>query len=153
MAPIGRADHDLVLLEYDIKAKRVLQSPRKVFLYKRADMQGLKDHMRAFADRFMSQDFTHISVNDMWIELKTVFLKAVDKFIPSKMTKGKLGYSWIDARIMALVRKKEIMYHKARRSNDDSLKSRYKLMSRRRHGMHTGDMLQISSFPRKQTLI
>ena len=53
----------------------------------------------------MSQDFTHINVNDMWIEFKTVFLKAVDKFIPSKMTKRKLGYPWIDARM--LVRKKE----------------------------------------------
>ena len=42
------------------------------------------------------------------------------------MTKGKLGYSWIDARITALIRKKEILYHKARRSNDDSLTSRYK---------------------------
>ena len=31
----------------------------------RADMQSLKDHIRAFADRFMSQDFTHINVNDM----------------------------------------------------------------------------------------
>ena len=89
MPQTGRADHDIVLVEYDIKAKRVLQSPCKVFLYKRADMQGLKNHMRAFADRFMS--FTHINVNDMWIEFKTVFLKAVDKFVPSKMTKGKLG--------------------------------------------------------------
>ena len=67
MPPIGRAYHDIVLVECDIKAKRALQSTRKVFLYKRADMQGLKDHMRAFADRFMSQDFTHISVSDMWI--------------------------------------------------------------------------------------
>ena len=74
MPPIGRADHDIVLVEYDIKAKRVIQSPRKIFLYKRADMQGLKDHMRNFADRFMSQDLTHISVNDMWIEFKTVNL-------------------------------------------------------------------------------
>ena len=123
MPPNGRADHDIVLVEYDTKAKMVLQSPRNVFLYKRADMQDLKDHMTAFADRFMSQDFPHINVNDMWIEFKTVFLKAVDKFIPSKMSKGKLGYPWIDARVRALVRKKEKMYHKARRSNDDSLKS------------------------------
>ena len=63
MPPIGRADHDIVLVEYGIKAKSVLQSPHKVFLYKRAGMQGLKDHMRAFADRFTSQDFTHINVN------------------------------------------------------------------------------------------
>ena len=126
MPPIGRADHDIVLVEYDIKAKRVLQSPRKVFLYKRADTQGLKDHMRAFADRFMSQDFTRINVNDMWIEFKTAFLKAVDKFISSKMTKRKLGYQWIHARIRALVRKRKKMHHKARRSTDDSLTSRYK---------------------------
>ena len=72
-----------MLVEYDIKAKRVLQSPRKVFFYKQADMHGFKDHMRAFADRFMSQDFTHVNVNDsMWIEFKTIFLKAVDTFIP-----------------------------------------------------------------------
>ena len=114
-------------------------------------MQGFKDHIRAFADCFMWQDFTHISVSDMWIEFKTVFLKAVDKFIPSKMTKGKLGYPWINARIRAFVRKKEKMYHKARKSNGDSLKSRYKRL--RAYQTHTGDMFQISSFPRKQTLI
>ena len=111
-----------MLEEYDIKANRVLQSLSKGFLYKRVDMQGLKDHIRAFADCFMLQDFTHINVNDMWLEFKTVFLKAVDKFIPSKMTKGKLGYPWTDARIRALLKKKEKMYDKARRSNDDRLK-------------------------------
>ena len=126
MPPIGRADHDIVLVEYDIKAKSILQSPRKVFLYKRADMQGLKDHILAFADRFMSQDFAHVDVNEMWNEFKTVLLNAVNKFIPSKMTKGKLGYPWIDSRIRALIRKKEKLYHKARRADNESLKSRYK---------------------------
>ena len=38
MPATGRADHDIVLVEYDIKAKRIPQSPRKVFLYKRTDM-------------------------------------------------------------------------------------------------------------------
>ena len=45
MPPAGRADHDIVLVEYDIKAKMVHQSPRKVFLSKRTDMKCLKDHM------------------------------------------------------------------------------------------------------------
>ena len=38
--PIERDDHDIVLVEYDINAKRVVLSPRKVFLCKRTDMQG-----------------------------------------------------------------------------------------------------------------
>ena len=42
------------------------------------------------------------------------------------MTKGKLGYPWIDAHIRALIRKREKIYHKARRTDNDALKSRYK---------------------------
>lgn len=89
-------------------------------------MQGLKDHMHTFAERFLAQDFTHISVNEMWIEFKTVFLDAINKFIPTKMTKAKVGYPWIDAGIRALIRKKEKLYHKARKSNNDDLTSRYR---------------------------
>ena len=45
MPPRGKADHDIVYVEYDIKAKRIKQPSRKIYLYKRADMVGLKDHM------------------------------------------------------------------------------------------------------------
>ena len=31
MPPIGKADHDIVYVEYDIKAKRIQQAPRKIF--------------------------------------------------------------------------------------------------------------------------
>ena len=41
MTPIGKADHDIVYVEYDIKAKRIKQASRKIYLYKRADMVGL----------------------------------------------------------------------------------------------------------------
>ena len=89
-------------------------------------MQGLKDHMLTFADCFMSQDFAYVDVNEMSIEFKTVLLNAVNKFIPSKMTKSKLGYPWIDAHIRALITKREKLYHKAHRTDNDALKSRYK---------------------------
>ena len=45
MPPIGKADHDIVYVEYNIKAKRIQQAPRKIYLYKRADMDGLRDHL------------------------------------------------------------------------------------------------------------
>ena len=51
MPPIGRADHDIVYGEYDIKGKRIKQAPHKIYLYKRADMVGLKDHMTQFRTR------------------------------------------------------------------------------------------------------
>ena len=42
ISPIGKADHDIVYVEYDIKAIRIEQASRKIYLYKPADMVGLK---------------------------------------------------------------------------------------------------------------
>ena len=61
MPPIGKADHDIVYVEFDIKAKRIQQAPRKIFLYKRADMDGLRDHLARFRDTFLSSDHSHVS--------------------------------------------------------------------------------------------
>ena len=61
------ADHDIVYIEYDIKAKRIQQAPRKIFLYKRADMDGLHDHLARYRDSFLSTDHSQVSVNDMWV--------------------------------------------------------------------------------------
>ena len=66
-----KADHDIVYIEYDIKAKRIQQAPRKIFLYKRADMDGLHDHLARYRDSFLSTDHSHVSVNDMWVSFKS----------------------------------------------------------------------------------
>ena len=49
MLPIGEA----VYVEYDIKAKRMKQASRKIYLYKRADMVGLKDHMAQLKNAYL----------------------------------------------------------------------------------------------------
>ena len=54
--PIGKADHDIVYVEYDIKAKRIQQAPRKIYLYKRTDMDGFRDHLARYRDSFLSSD-------------------------------------------------------------------------------------------------
>ena len=89
MPPIGKADHDIVYVEYEIKAKRIQQAPRKIFLYKRADMEVLHDHLARYRDSFLSSDHSRMSVNDMWVSFKSEVLSAIERFIPSKMTKTK----------------------------------------------------------------
>ena len=39
----------------------------------------------------------------MWVKFKTGFLEAVERFIPTKMTKTKYSLSWIDATIICLM--------------------------------------------------
>ena len=126
MPPIGKADHDIVYVEYDIKAKRLKQASRKIYLYKRADMVGLKDHMTQFKDAYLSEDHSHMSVNDMWVKFKTGFVEAVERFIPSKMTKTKYSVPWIDLTIKRLVKKRNKLYLRARKSKDPDVKIHYK---------------------------
>ena len=62
--PIGKADHDIVYIEYDIKAKRIKQASRKIYLHNRADMPGLRDHVSQFKESYLSEDHSHMSVNE-----------------------------------------------------------------------------------------
>ena len=55
MPAIGKADNEIVYVEYDNKAKRIKQAPRKVYLYKRADMVELNDYMTQFKDAYLSE--------------------------------------------------------------------------------------------------
>ena len=89
MPPIGKADQDIVYVEYDIIAKHIQQAPRKIYLYKRADMDDLRDHLARYRDSFLSSDHSHMSVNDMWVSFKSEVIAAIERFIPSKMTKTK----------------------------------------------------------------
>ena len=126
MPPIAKSDHDILYVEYDIKAKRIKQTPLKIFLYKRADMDGLRDHMAQFTDEFLSSDHKNTSVNEMLVNFKTQLSAAVDKFIPSKMTKTKLySLPWIDASIRKLLKRKERLHLRARKSGSPDVKNHY----------------------------
>ena len=126
MPPIGKADHDIVYVEYDIKAKRIQQAPRKIYLYKRAYMDGLRDHLARYRDSFLSSDHSHMSVNDMWVSFKSEVLAAIERFIPSKMTKTKYSSPWIDSSIKRLIKRRDRLYFRAHKSSSPDIKSHYK---------------------------
>ena len=126
MPPIGKADHDIVYVEYDIKAKRIQQALGKIFLYNRADMDGLRDHLARFRDTFLSSDHSHMSLNDMWVSLKSEVIAAIERFIPTKMTKTKDSLPWIDSSIRRLIRKRERLYFRSRKSSSPDFKNHYK---------------------------
>ena len=153
MPPIGKADHDIVYVEYDIKAKRIQQAPRKIFLYNRADMEGLRDHLVRFRDSFLSSDHSRMSVNDMWVSFKSEVLEAIERFIPTKMTKSKYSLPWIDCTIKRLIKKRDRLYFRARRSSSPDIKNGLEHMSKKPSEMRVRNIFPIFSFWNRKTLI
>ena len=50
-------------------------------------MDGLRDHLACYKDKFLSTDHRNMSVNDMWVSFKFEIIAAIERFIPTKMTK------------------------------------------------------------------
>ena len=80
-------------------------------------MDGLHDHLARYRDSFHSSDHSRMSVNDMWVRFKSEVLSAIEKFIPSKMTKTKYSLPWIDSSIKRLIRKRDKLYFRASKSS------------------------------------
>ena len=55
-----------------------------------------------------------------------MFIAAVERFIPSKLTKTKYSLPWIDNSIKRLIRKRERFYLRARKSSCPDLMNNYK---------------------------
>ena len=89
-------------------------------------MDGLRDHLARFRDTFLSSDHSHMSVNDMWVSFKSEVIAAIDRFIPTKMTKTKYSLPWIDSSIRRLIREREKLYFRARKSSSPDVKNHYK---------------------------
>ena len=59
-------------------------------------------------------------------QFKTGFVEAVERFIPSKMTKIKYSVPWIDVTIKRLIKNRNQLYLRARKSKDPDVKFHYK---------------------------
>ena len=80
-----------------------MQAPRRIFLYKRADVGGLRGHLARYGDSFLSTGRGRVSVNDMWVGFGSEVLSAIERFIPSKVAGTVCGLPWIDGSIGRLV--------------------------------------------------
>ena len=89
-------------------------------------MDGLRDHLARYRDSFLSSDHSHMSVNDMWVSFKPEVLAAIERFIPSKMTKTKYSSPWIDSSIKRLIKRRDRLYFRSRKSSSPDIKSHYK---------------------------
>ena len=116
-------------------------------------MKGLRDHLAQFRDSFLSSDHSHMSVNDMWVSFKSEVLVAIERFIPTKMTKTKYSLPWIDHSIKRLIRKREKLYFHARKSSSPDITNGSEHMYRKPQEMHIGNIFPISSPLKLMTMI
>ncbi|XP_072048916.1 uncharacterized protein [Amphiura filiformis] len=114
----GLSDHDGVpLIDLNIKPQTIKQKPRKLYMFKKADMEGLQKGMGNFTSNIVSGNTT--SVEHDWNEFKDGIFKCMDENIPTKMSSMRNNTPWITPEIRRKLREKQRLYNKAKETGNE----------------------------------
>ena len=113
----GISDHEMVIIDSDIRPKLAKPPKRKVYKYRNANWDEIKKGIIDFNTDFLtSTEFNSRSVNDNWTMFKHQMTKIMDKFIPSKITSTRYNLPWLNKKLKKAVKAKQRLYNKAKRS-------------------------------------
>ncbi|XP_048579020.1 uncharacterized protein LOC125560735 [Nematostella vectensis] len=121
----GLSDHSAVLFEVDLAPKYIPKPPRKIYLYHKADIAALKEHIASFHRDYAASHMER-SVEENWNAISTCISDAMERFIPSKTSKTKRLLPWIGAPIKKLMRKRDRAFKKSKRTGKEKDHVNYK---------------------------
>ena len=119
------SDHILVLTELELKTKPLKRKPRKIFLFKRADVERLRDSISNDLEALRSTECESAS------ELESTILKAVEEYVPQKKIPGHWHGPWLTQPPKRVIRKKERLYRKAKQLQTHESWAKFKKATKR----------------------
>ena len=85
LPPIGeKSDHDIVLYDTSHQVFRARPPRRKMFLWKKANLDGIRKSISSASSNFMDTEFDGIEA--MWAALKTAVTTSLEEHVPTKMS-------------------------------------------------------------------
>ena len=117
----GLSDHDIPLLDISTRITLNKKAPRKIFLYRKGNIEGLVSDLTKFSDTFCEnyKNPKSNNVNLMWTDLKHNILEYMEKHIPSKtINSSNHQAAWINSELKREIRNRNRLYSKAKLSNN-----------------------------------
>ena len=127
----GMSDHNIVITDVNLRARtvRVTKKPRKVHLFKKADMGSLNKDIEQDLTRYLEdENIENKTTEDLWQFFKETITKAVTKHVPQKTIGGKQHIPWINTHIKRLIRRRQRRYNAAKKHKTTKSWALYKAM-------------------------
>ena len=129
----GMSDHDIVITDLNLKIQPIKKKQRKVFFYKKANVEALKKVIQQSLNDLTSNAESDLSVEDEWSAFKATVTNAMSNHVPHKNISGRWNVPWMTAAIRRAIRK----------NNDSTIKLKD------RNALKTGKSLSHSDLPLK----
>ena len=127
----GISDHDVVVIEADVKPKFVRPARRKIFLYKKAKYENISEDISAFDDLLTSDYITEHNTNEIWLGFRNTIVTSMNKHIPSKNSLSRHNLPWVNHSIRKDIRKKKRMYKQAKKAKTSESWTKFKTHRRK----------------------
>ena len=111
----GIADHSSVIVDLKIAPFRKRPVKRKIFLYNKADTDGITQALEDFSNEYFKIN-KGMTVHDKWDCIKTTILQTMASYVPHKFTSSRFNLPWFDRTLRRAVRRKQRLYNKAIKS-------------------------------------
>ena len=89
------SDHSVVITDLILKVKPTRKVKRKIYIYKKADSELLKDEISSAWDKFQTSQPHDRSVEQNWCHFKRIILTAIKNHFPTKTISGRWNVPWI----------------------------------------------------------
>ena len=125
LPPISESsDHDIVLFNTAHQPVRSRPKRRTIYLWKKADTEGIKATFTKYSVEFLSSSFT--SVDNMWQEIKGTINQVISDHAPTKGTAARHTHPWVDTQLRRATRRKYRAYKKAKHTKSPADWERYR---------------------------
>ena len=112
-------DHDAVLVDITLKPSINRKQPRKVSLFKRGDIVSARNDLKI--DNYLTNNPQDKSVDENYNSLtETAVLEVMKEHFPQKNLGSRWNVPWMTSSIKRMMRKKQKLYNKARKSNSQA---------------------------------
>ena len=123
----GLSDHDMVTAVGSLKPVIQKQKPRKIHLFRKADWPRLKAKMRMYQESFLAE-YMGKSVEKLWNDFTSTLESSKQECIPMKTVRGKPSLPWITQEIKRMIRKRDSLYIKFKKSGKMDLKNQFQAL-------------------------
>ena len=117
-----------VLFSFNIEGI-ITKNPRNyIYVYQKADLDGVSNYMKNFLDTFTSTDPYKNSVEQNWLLFKGAIHEAVEKYIPKRQIKISRCIPWKTHAIELKMKKRKQLYDRARKIQTHEFWEAYRIM-------------------------
>ena len=127
----GISDHEMVYIDSNISAKRQKPIKRKITLWKRADLDAVRDSAHRFSTELCDQNSIDTPVEELWSAIASELSNIMDSHVPSKMASTRFSLPWVNRDVKTLKRRTQRYYKQAINSKTDHNWKKYKEVRRK----------------------